>query len=442
MSLSSARSRLLFLFAFALACTLWTSPATAQTQDDLFDDTHLHDVHLRINERDWQTLRVNFEDDTFYPADLVWNGITVRNVGVRQRGFGSRTASKPNLRVDMNRYASNQRFVGLAAINLDNVYSDPSMMRDPLTMKTFARLGVPAPRQAHARLFVNDAYAGVYVIVEPVDRTFVSRVYGETEANVESGGALFEYRWIDEYDFSYMGPSLAAYAEIFRAQTRDTSSLTGLYAPLEDLIRTVNEIPRDRFAAEVGRLIDLPQLARFLGIQNCMAELDGFAGYYGMNNFSLYRFRDGRPAVVIPWDADNALYSPDMPLGYRLNTNVLTRRMMEVPVLLQTYVAAVSECALLLREPAANDTRGWLEREIARLATKIAPSVQADRWALYDYGAFVVEVTRLVDFARLRPGYLLCQTADFTATGGFGRNCPVPPSPTPTPGIATIGAEQ
>jgi hypothetical protein len=86
----------------------------------------------------------------------------------------------------MNRYASNQRFVGLTAINLDNVYSDPSMMRDPLTMKTFARLGVPAPRQAHARLFVNDAYAGVYVIVEPVDRTFVSRVYGETEANVES----------------------------------------------------------------------------------------------------------------------------------------------------------------------------------------------------------------------------------------------------------------
>ena len=104
--------------------------------------------------------------------------------------------------------------------------------------------------------------------------------------------------------------------------------------------------------------MDLPQLARFLGIQNCMAELDGFAGYYGMNNFCC-RFRDSGPTVVIPWDADSALYSPDMPLGYRLNTNVLTRRMMEVPVLLQTYVRAVDECALLLREPAANDAR-WL----------------------------------------------------------------------------------
>jgi hypothetical protein len=131
-----------------------------------------------------------------------------------------------------------------------------------------------------------------------------------------------------------------------------------------------------------------------------------------------------------------------MPLGYRLSTSVLARRMMEVPVLRQTYVAAATECALLLRQPTATDARGWLEREIDRLSGKIAGSVQADRFALYNYNAFVVEVTRLVAFARLRPGYLLCQTADFTATGGFGRNCPIPPSPTPTPGIATIDAGQ
>jgi hypothetical protein len=115
---------------------------------------------------------------------------------------------------------------------------------------------------------------------------------------------------------------------------------------------------------------------------------------------------------------------------------------MEVPVLRQTYVAAATECALLLRQPTATDARGWLEREIDRLSGKIAGSVQADRFALYNYNAFVVEVTRLVAFARLRPGYLLCQAADFTATGGFGRNCPIPPSPTPTPGIATIDAGQ
>ena len=75
----------------ALAGAAWASTASAQTQDDLFDDTRLHDVHLRINEDDWATMRLNAFDDTYYPADLVWNGITMRNVGLRQRGFGSRS---------------------------------------------------------------------------------------------------------------------------------------------------------------------------------------------------------------------------------------------------------------------------------------------------------------------------------------------------------------
>ena len=83
------------LVLVALAGAAWASPASAQTQDDLFDDTRLHDVHLRINEDDWTALRQNVLDDTYYPADLVWNGITVRNVGLRQRGFGSRTQTSP-----------------------------------------------------------------------------------------------------------------------------------------------------------------------------------------------------------------------------------------------------------------------------------------------------------------------------------------------------------
>jgi hypothetical protein len=430
------------LVLVALACAWLASTAFAQTQDDLFDDTRLHDVQLRINEDDWAALRLNAQDDTYYPADLVWNGITVRNVGLRQRGLGSRTNDKPNLRVDVNRYASNQRLVGLPALNLDNMFQDPSRLRDSLAAKIFTRMGIPASRQAHARLFVNDAFIGVYVIVEPVDRTFIARVYGEAEAAPESGGYLYEYRWLDEYFFKYPGPSLEPYAAMFRAQTRDTDSLSNLYAPLERLIRTVNDTSGSLFATEVGRLLDLPQVARFLGVQNCMAELDGFAGYYGANNFYVYRFRDGRAPVLIPWDADNALSSPDMPLGFALSTNELSRRLMQVPLLAQTYVAAARECALSLQQPATGDARGWLEREIDRLSSKIAASVIEDRLALYKYDAFVVDVARLVDLARSRPGYLLCQTADFTATGGFGRNCPVPPSPTPTPVVATMGAGQ
>ncbi|HEY6507258.1 MAG TPA: CotH kinase family protein [Vicinamibacterales bacterium] len=420
-----------------LAMLLASTPATAQTQDELFDDTKLQDIHVRMSDRDWTALRVNLDDDTFYPADLVWNGLTVRNVALRQRGSGSRTASKPNLRVDVNRYISAQRFVGLAAVNLDNVYSDASMMRDPLAMEVFDRMGVPAPRQVHARLFVNDTFAGVYVVVEPVDRRFIARVFGESEAEVESGGYLYEYRWVDEYDFSYLGTALSAYSARFRAQTRDTDSMSNLYSPIEALIRAINVTPPERFAAETGRLLDLPQVARFLAVQNCAAELDGLVGYWGTNNFYVYRFRDGRPAVLIPWDADHSLSSPDMPLSYRLDATVLTRRILAVPSLAQAYVAAVSECASVLGQPAPDDARGWLEREIRRRAALIGPSVALDRYALFNFGEFLLDVDNLLNFARHRPSYLHCQVDEAVTTGSFGNQCPVPPTSTPTPGIAS-----
>jgi len=424
------------LLCWLVLVTLAGSPATAQTQDDLFDDARLQDIHLRLSERDWTALRVNADDDTFYPADLVWNGLTVRNVALRQRGLGSRTASKPNLRVDVNRYISAQRFVGLTAVNLDNVYSDASMMRDPLAMEVFERMGVPAPRQVHARLFVNDTFAGVYVVVEPVDRRFIARFFGEREAEVESGGYLYEYRWVDEYDFSYLGPALSPYAARFRAQTRDTDSMSNLYRPIEALIAAINVTPPERFVAEAGRLLDLPQVARFLGVQNCAAELDGLVGYWGMNNYYLYRFRDGRPAVLIPWDADHSLSSPDLPLAYRLDATVLARRILAVPSLAQVYVAAVSECASVLGQPAPDDPGGWLEREIRRRAALMGPSVALDRFALFDFGEFLGDVDSLLNFARHRSAYLQCQVDEVVTTGNFGKQCPVPPTSTPTPGIA------
>jgi len=165
------------LIVLLLACA--SRRASAQTQDDFFDDATLQELRLAISSRDWQTLRVNADQDTYYAADVTWKGITVRNVGVRSRGSGSRNGVKPGLRVDINRYVSNQEFLGLKGFILDNAYTDSSAIRESVSMKLFARMGIAAPRETHARLYVNNEYAGLYVIVESIDRTFVSREFGE-----------------------------------------------------------------------------------------------------------------------------------------------------------------------------------------------------------------------------------------------------------------------
>ena len=406
-------------------------PAAAQTQDALFNDSELHDVMLTVSERDWSELKAHPEQNTNYPADLRWRGVTVRNIGIRSRGSGTRNGVKPGLRLDMNRYVD-QTFLGLRLLVLDNSYTDPSMMRDPLAMKVFARAGLPAPREAHARLFVNNEFAGVYIIVEPIDRAFVTRVFGAAEGNAESGGYLYEYNWVREWGFQYLGPALEAYAELFDPKTRETDAVSRLYQPLESLVRAVNETPADQFEQTVGALIDLPQVMRYLAVQRASGEIDGFIGNWSMSNFYLYRFSDGRPAVLLPWDADHSLWALDDPIDYRIDTNVLVARAMAVPGLRRLYLETLVSTARQMTEDPTADGRGRLEREVDRLAAKVTPAVLADPVAPFTFAEFEGNVHGLRVFLRTRPPYVECAARaalDPTAL----QSCPLPTNPEMAP---------
>ena len=68
----------------ALSLILAT-PARAQTSEDLFDGSVLHDIQLTMKDGDWETLQENYLSDTYYPADMTWREVVVPQVGVRLR---------------------------------------------------------------------------------------------------------------------------------------------------------------------------------------------------------------------------------------------------------------------------------------------------------------------------------------------------------------------
>src|SRR6185503_7656413 len=103
------------IFTVALASAV---PASAQTSDDLFNPEVLQRIDLWLNSADWAKLKGAFQENTYYPAQLQWNGITVENVGIRSRGLGSRSGTKPGLRVDIDRYSTKQQFLGLKSFVL------------------------------------------------------------------------------------------------------------------------------------------------------------------------------------------------------------------------------------------------------------------------------------------------------------------------------------
>jgi spore coat protein CotH len=155
--------------------------AGSPSANDLFDPTVIQELHLTVNSRDWVQLKEEFREDTYYLADVRWRDKVVRNAGIRSRGRGTRSGSKPGLRVDFNRYSAGQEFLGLKSIVLDNFLQDPSMIRERIAMLLFEEMGIRAPRETHARLFVNNEYVGLYAIVESVDKHFLERQFGEDD---------------------------------------------------------------------------------------------------------------------------------------------------------------------------------------------------------------------------------------------------------------------
>jgi spore coat protein CotH len=369
----------------------------AQTTDDLFDESIVQTLQISMNTRDWDTLRANFTSNDFYPADVTWNGLRVRNVGIRSRGLGSRNGVKPGLEVNFAHYSSRGQFLGLRALVLDNLTTDPSMIRERVAMAFYRRLGVPAPREVHANLSVNGQSMGVYVIVEPVDTVFLQRWLSENT------GALYEYHWLTAYFLTFIGEDLDLYRPLFEPRTQETRSTFDLFDPIRELLRTINSAPSDSFRDSVNARLDLDSTLRLIAAEAFVAEWDGILGYAGLNNFYLYRPAASAQARLLPWDADHTFQAADYPLLAGAAENVLMRRMLEDPVLRARYFDLVLEAV------GAASSGDWLVNEVTRDYQQIRNAVLADSLKPYSIEEFDRAFAELLTFARTRPTFIRSQ---------------------------------
>ena len=356
--------------------------------EDLFDGNVLQRLDLRVDPETWDTLKANFREDDYYPATLEWSGHAVRNVGIRSRGGGSRNGTKIGMRVDFGRFSADQTFLGLRSIVLDNLGQDASGVKERVAMRLYERLGLVVPREAHAQLYVNGQYLGLYAVVESVDEDFARRAFGEP-------GYLFEYEYDTEWFLSYPGPELEKYRELFDPVTHRRSRLDALYGPLHELFRGVNESPDEEFQSLVGRYLDLPLFMRHVAAQNFAAQLDGILGYAGVNNFYVYRPERSPRSQILAWDEDNAFFAADYPILQGHERNILMRRAMAVPELRAVYVDSLLA--------AADAADGWLEDEIRRQRALIREALQSDDLKPFTNAQVEDAETKLLEFARSRP---------------------------------------
>ena len=392
----------------------------AQSSSDLFNAQSLQRIDIEMHSADWAKLKENFRSNEYYPADITWNGITAYNTGVRSRGVASRNANKPALKIDFNHYAAGQSYLGLKSLVLDNLVQDPSGVHETTSMWFFARLGVPAPREAHVMVYVRGEYAGLYSVVEPIDKNMIARVFGNDADGNQNDGYLYEFNKAEEWWMSYLGPELEPYKQYPEAKTHEHEPDETLYRPIENLVRLINEKPAAELNEAVGPYLDLRGLTRFLAVQNFIGEIDGFAGKWGMNNFYLYRLQHQAQHRVIAWDDDLTFLDPAYDLMSFQDANVLVKKLMEVPEYRGLYFETLAEAVRSASAGGGETAPGALETEIRRELEVIDAAMLADTRRPYTDTEYLDAREYLKQFAARRVRYVECEVARLTGGSPCG----------------------
>jgi spore coat protein H len=353
--------RALILSAVVVSTLLPAVPLLAG--DPMFNPNVLHETRIVMDPKDWQSLRDNFRTNQQYAANLAIDGEVIEQVAIRSRGKGSRSGIKPGLEVDFDQYVKTQRFHGYGSLVIDNLTQDPTFLKEPLSYAVFEAMGIPAPQIAHTRVTVNDEYWGVYTLVENLRKPFLRERMGDDTGN------LFKYEYEFDYRFENRGPEAKAYVPVpFEPKTNeDHLDTTGLLA----FIAAINDAPDATFAQSMSAFLDLDKFLSYLAAENAIAEDDGITGYAGMNNYYLYQLGGGTKFQFLPWDKDTTFLADSWPIFQRMETNTLTRRLLNDPAQRATYLAALRRAApavtallpkleamySLIREAALADTK-------------------------------------------------------------------------------------
>jgi spore coat protein H len=268
-----------------------TGGASAETEDiltrgeDVFDRDRLHVVAITVAAENLAAL--DERTDTRIPATIVFDGIELSNVGVRNKGQTSfqPTSGKPGFSVKFDEFVEDQKLDGLKKLLLNNTTQDPTWCNETLTYETYRRAGIPAPRVAFAVVTLNGEAKGIYSIGEAVNEQFLARHYGKDM----NEGNLYEGPW----DFSDSVDAADLKDEVEENRSRDD---------LRALQELVLSEPDEGFAERLEARLDLEQFLLGYAIDAVTVAWDGYA--YDAWNFYLYDHPGDQRFLFLPTGAN------------------------------------------------------------------------------------------------------------------------------------------
>ena len=261
--------------------------------DDFFDADTVYRITLRMTETQLERLRA--EPRSYAQGTLAVEGEQpLTDVAVKLKGAAGsfqELDGKPAFTLNTGKFLKGQEFHRLRKFHLNNSVQDESYTSEWLCASICRDLGIPTPRVAHARVWLNDRDLGLYVLKEGFDRNFLRRNF------THPGGNLYDGGFCQEID-----------AELERDEGRgpvDRSDLQGLVAACLEPDATVR-------AERVAAKLDVAAFRTFMAFELLIAHWDGYCG--NRNNYRVYFAPPSGKAYFLPHGMDQTFGDPEFPL--------------------------------------------------------------------------------------------------------------------------------
>ena len=288
---------LLGVFCFGLSSFGRRPPRSPQQDraeaDAFFTNGGLHKLRLEISPQGLDSLRREPRKPVkaiLREDDRVYDEVSVHLKG-SAGSFRPVDDPKPGFTLNFTHFESGARFHGLRKFHINNSVQDGTWLSDMIAADIFRGAGVPAPRYGHAVVELNGRRLGLCVIMEALDRDFLSRYFQNPRGNLygQAGGC-----------------------EITDHIERMEGSGPLDWADLRPLIQAVQQGDAVRRWDQMQKALDVDRFLSFMAVEVILCDWDGYT--FARHNYRVYHDLDTDRCVFMPHDKDQIMGDPNVPI--------------------------------------------------------------------------------------------------------------------------------
>ncbi len=381
----------------------------------LFDTSKVHTVNIVMD--DWDEFIKSCRDEEYAQCSVIIDNEAYKNVAIRAKGNTSLANvqnygnDRYSFKIEFDHYDGTNTYYGLDKLNLNNIIQDNTYMKDYLSYQMMGYFGVSAPLCSYVQILVNGEEWGLYLAVEGVEESFLSRNYGNDYGelykpdSMSMGGGRGnggKMGGMDSSDVSliYSGDEYSSYSNIFDNAKTDISD--------EDKDRFIASLKKLNENSSMEEVVNVEKVIRYFVVHNFVCNFDSYIGSM-IHNYYLYE-EEGQLSMI-PWDYNLAFggfvggSDATSLVNYPIDTPVSGGTVESRPML--SWIFENEEYTELYHQYFTEFISqyfdsGYFEEMLDDVKTIISPYVESDPTKFCTYEEFEQGIDTLGEFCLLR----------------------------------------